>query len=592
MSTRTTTTVMAHRHQAGAEIIPLSRTAARHTGTRRRAYVLAPEDTRVRVVTRLLTLEADAGGLKKSDYQREADACGVSASAVEKWVRQARKARAAGHPALPEPRAPRCSKVVVDDEILLALHGKSMMAGYLECVARGLVDVHYSTFRNAVVKQIAPDVLAGIQRGERALPQYWVYLERADNPLMDMVTIDLFFPRVRCVDDATGEIVHPVWAAVRERASGALLAWHMFRGVVDGYELDANGEPKIRAAASGILALLGEAFRGWERDGVFVGGIPVRLRCDREALFLTPENRAALMALGIAVDPTNSYSSWENGAHERMHEVIREEALNGLPSSTRGPRTRTGALVHAESAIGFDELTGLLDRWALSYNFERVNSAVGTTPFQYWADRVAAGDRIDRAAPATLAELALPGEKTYKRGKHGIAQPDGTFSSHALMDHPRRDFTLARWPNDPDRREAFDAATGEWVATVYRREATPAAEEAAILARRGKARRTVQTLQEEAKRRYGIAHGPTPPRPQPPADDQQPTPGERPDVADTVEEVDPFAITDNVTPEAPADDTPGSGATPGPSSDPTNRTDETAGPVARMKALRAAEETS
>jgi hypothetical protein len=590
MTTRTTT-VMAHRHNAGAEVIPISRTAARHAGARRRAYVLVPEDTRVRVVTRLLALEIEAGGLKKADYSREADACGVSASAVEKWVRQARKAAAAGQAALPQPRAPRCSKVVVDDEILLALHGKSMMAGYLDCLARGLVDVHYTTFRNAVINQVSPDILAGVQRGERALPQHWVYLERGDNPLMDMVTIDLFFPRVRCVDDATGEIVHPVWAAVRERASGILLTWHLFRGVVDGYELDSNGEPKIRAAASGILALLGEGFRGFERDGVFVGGVPTRLRCDREALFLTQDNRAALMALGIAVDPTNSYSSWENGAHERMHQVIRQEALAGLPSSTRGPVTRTGELVHAGSSIGFDELTGLLDRWAMSYNFERVNSAVGMTPFEYWTERVAAGDVVEKAAPATLAALALPGEKTYKRGKHGITQPDGAFTSHALMNHPRREFVLARWPNDIQRREAFDAATGEWVATVHRRDAAPAAEEAAILARRGKARRTVQSLQEEAKRRYAIAHGPTPARPEPPAPDD---PAEVQTVAAAGEEgcagpADPFSITaSTTTSELP----PTVAADTQPDKAPADQTDETAGPVARMKALRAAEATS
>ena len=112
MSTTThTRPVHAGRHDTIATVIPMRGFAGRHVAPAKRAYVRVPEDTRDRVVARLLALETAQGKLRKRDYAEEADRCGASASSVEKWVRQARTARTAGRPATPDPRAARIRKV-------------------------------------------------------------------------------------------------------------------------------------------------------------------------------------------------------------------------------------------------------------------------------------------------------------------------------------------------------------------------------------------------------------------------------------------------------------------------------------------------
>lgn len=530
-----------HASPAGlADVIPMH--PAVEPPKARRKYTRLPEDTRARLARRLLALEAERG-LTKADYERAAHEVGVAVRTIETLVCQARRNLATlGTPA-PEPRRRRSSKVVITEDVLVDCHvGTNVMNGYLAALASGAVEpCAYSTYAQALYGSFGKDVIRGLQRGEPVMPSQWVYLERSISAPGEMFTIDMFFPGVRTIRD--GQLVIPVWVCVRDRGTGLILAWHQFARPARGAD-DERGDPAVGPNSIDIRALIGEAIRGWTRDGVFAGGVPLTLRCDREALFLTPDLRAHLMSLAVCVDPTNSYSSWENGAHERMHRVIRNEALDGLPASTRGPQRRGGKLVFDDTVVEFSELDDRLTRWVESYNFERPTDEFdGRTRFDVWAEHVNAGAHINRAAPATLAPFAKPLAELMTVGKAGVLRPGttGTFAAAALMapGFPKT-VALSAWLNDDDHLEAFDPQTGAFLATLYRRAAMPVQEEALIITARGASTRSVNSMLDRAKRQERIRNGPAVARPQPAVAVETPTP----DNAATVSADSPDVATD------------------------------------------------
>jgi hypothetical protein len=510
----------------GATVIPIQRT--RHAERAKRSYVRLSDELRERVTRELVALKVTSR-LDRAAYERASARTGASVSQLEKLVRAAVRNATAGGEARPDPRTGRTSKIEITSEVLLCHVNRDLTSAHMLAMASGLIPpCHRTSYRDAVLKVIDDNQLRGLRLGQRVMPEQWVYLDRRENPLMDVFTIDLFFPRVRTTL-ADGTTAVPVWLSVRERSRGLLLAWGLFHRTPRS-DFDVEGDPASGPTTATVLALLGEAIRGWHRDGVFCGGLPRALRCDREALFLTEELRTLLMTLGIEVDPTNSYSSWENGAHERMHQVIRREALQGLPAYNEGPRTRSGKLRFAEATMPFDELAELLDRWALSYNFERANSAVGDlTPFDSWCERLEAGDTVTRASNRELAALSLATGQTATKQRDGVTPPGSpfTYSGPDLVGVRNGTvYALGRWINDDRHLEVFDPKSGAYVATLERTTDMSAATEGAILRKRARQRETVEATFAEAARRHGIANGPAPVRPTPAAQPEPAAPGD------------------------------------------------------------------
>jgi hypothetical protein len=522
----------------GAKVIPLQR--SRHTAQPKRGYVRLSDELRVRVTRELVALKV-AGQLDAAAYAAISARTGASKRTLEGLVAAAvRNAAAGGEPA-PDPRTGRTSKIEITSEVLLCHVGRDLTSAHMLAMAQGLIPpCHRTSYRDALLKVVSGNVLNGLRLGQRVLPEQWVYLDRRENPLMDQFTIDLFFPRVRTTL-ADGTAAVPVWVSVRERSRGLLLAWGLFHRTPRS-DVDVEGDPASGPTAATVLALLGEAIRAWTRDGVFCGGLPRALRCDREALFLTEELRTLLMTLGIEVDPTNSYSSWENGAHERMHQVIRREALQGLPASNEGPRTRSGKLRFAEATMPFDELAERLDRWALSYNFERANPAVGgLTPFASWCERLDVGDIVTRASNRELAALSLPVGKIATKQRNGVTPPGSpfTYSGPALVGvRVGTAFALGQWINDDRHLEIFDPTTGAYVATLERTSDMSGQTEGAIIRERARERETVESTLAEMARRHRIENGPTPARPAPAA---EPEPTATAEAAEAAEAADATA---------------------------------------------------
>lgn len=485
------------------------------------------DDTRRRVTVELLTAaDTNRDRIPSALLRQVSDRTGVSARILQYWVRDARNQRLKGLPALPQQRQQKTSKYqnLDRDEICeLLLQCGSIQAAWEKAVVAGLIPQgHPNSFRQALYEQLGYDRVQGLLRGLPWLSRHWVYPKRhTDVGLTDLITIDLFFPRVRLSDvpENTWDDIEEehkkgaVYAGVRAAGTNVILAWKTY---------------KKHPTSRDIRALIGQAFLGWTIGGVFIGGVFSRLMCDREALFLTPELRAELGAFGCDVDPTNSYSSWENGGHERMHGVIRSEALIDVLASNDGVKGRDGKPALAEITMTFGELSSRMDRWSMSYNLERGQEALeGLTPVQAWVERVEAGEQPDVRKVSDLSRLALPLDTRVPKSKSGVwlgpnagyRGTPGHFIGSALMKIASKNVDVRYWPNE-NRAEAFDPTTGRWKGSLYRNdENLPAEAEAEIHGRRAKTRRTVESLVAEARRREAVREGTGSPQPTPRGDD-------------------------------------------------------------------------
>jgi hypothetical protein len=461
----------------------------------RKRYVTQPEHVIRQSVEALARVYDSAGRLTKADYQREADRLGVTSRTVENWWSTAVAKVQAAEPQVGrsgfEPVPPRRrTAVTFTAEHYPYFAGVSISNAYYEMIADDIFDrtVHYSTFRRAYTTQVPRDIRSGLRRGEKVMPNDWAYGPGPQTALGKVYTTDLFFPRIYTCDDTTGELLGKVtFVVIRDTASRLPLSWHLF----DHAPVSAE-----------ITALVGEAVRGWTHDGVFCGGVPDKLRCDNEGLLEAAPHREQLMNLRIVIDPTNSYASWENGQHERMHRVIREEALADLPGHTDGPRTRSNELylVPDVAPVPFSTLALRLDAWVRSYAFER--EIDGKTPFETWRERADAGEQIVHADAEGLAHLALlHGHVTL--GKKGVRILGEDYWGPELGAQPTRDFVARRWLNDPTIVEVL-TNDGRYLGSIPARRNATGLAQSQEQQRRSGSLRTVAAAQREAQRRRAL----------------------------------------------------------------------------------------
>ncbi|HTC69088.1 MAG TPA: Mu transposase C-terminal domain-containing protein [Acidothermaceae bacterium] len=462
------------------------------TAAPRKAYVAHKPHVIRQSVAALTKLEAQNGRLTKADYNAEAVRLDVSRRTVETWFARAQVAEPAEAPLAHEP-IPRSRRTTIslttDDYQYFA--GVSVSSAYYAMLADGrITPVHYSTLRRAYEAQVPLDIRSGLRRGEKVMPKDWSYPPGTQTALGKVYTLDLFFPGIRCADRNGQLLENVVWIAVRDAAVRLPLAWHLFD--------HAPTSPEV-------TALVGQAIRGYFHDGVYCGGVPERVRCDNEGLLNAMPHREELMHLRIQIDPTNSYSSWENGGHERMHRAIREELLTALPGHTNGPKTKAKKLyvVPGVAPIPFEELAAMMDRWARSYAFER--EIDGATPFEQWRDRIEAGETVEKADTEGLAHLALEYGQVLL-GKKGVRVDGEDYWNEELHGQPLRTLTARRWLSDRSTAEVF-RLDGTFVGSIPLRNAATGANVAASLKHRGGSLATVAASIREAERRRALLVG-------------------------------------------------------------------------------------
>lgn len=361
----------------------------------------------------------------------------------------------------------------------------------------------YTTFTRQMNASCGSNVVRGARRGTAGMNKD-VYLAVPAVSFMRRYTIDLFSLRM-AVRDA-GATVNPTGLYIREDNTDTIILTHVF-------DSDA-------VTAAMVANLLGRAFGGlsYEVGGgpVLIGGLPHEVLCDNGAQFSAEELRASLASLGVAVANINSYSSHENGKHERKHGQLRVQLLRGLPGSNDGARDTRGALMDTRDLLDLETLRDLVARWAWAHN-NRTGTADELTPLERWT-KAAAAAPLRIASAREVAPLALLHPRTCKQYKYGVRLLNRHYMHPDLSRPSSSSFAVGTWLGDPDHVELFNRTGSTWLGRATDNEKRSAAEEQSLLAHRADERDQVVAAHRRAnglnpRHRPDLPAAPTPAAP-------------------------------------------------------------------------------
>ena len=178
------------------------------------------------------------------------------------------------------------------------------------------------------------------------------------------------------------------------------------------------------------------------------GAVPARVRIDRGLEFAAEEVRDAFAALSVDPQRLPGFCPHSRGEVERIHRIIDQTLLCGLPGFTGGPRDAPGrrygplddrfaarlrAAGDPVTPLPVEAFAGLFAQWADWYNTERCHDRLdGRTPLQAWQDDpgplhrisgdrlrhllLASGERIIGTDGIRFASLAYVARELHGRG--------------------------------------------------------------------------------------------------------------------------------------------------------------------------------
>lgn len=475
-------------------------------------------------IARLLDLEQERRKVRKTlttaDYQATADGLEVSLNAVEKKMSKVRKGQdpveVRDRFEFDEAWLPYVAEAPDLYDAWLTLVGEGALY-YLDDEGKPIFDepddelprtYSYQTFWRAY-RRLDGAVQAGLLGDETDMQPHEAHLLRIVEEVMRLLTIDLYTPKIFAVHPDGTWPDGLYWVSIRDHASRAYLAEHLF------FHMPTAAE---------IIALIGVALRGKTyEDGTFVGGRhreETRILCDNQSILVSELSQEKMLTAGVVLDPVTSYRAWENGQQEKSHADTAAEALGTLPGKTDGPTYQNGELINPAGdgtgpVITTDEVAAILTRHAQSWNVARPSEALdGLSPIHIFQEQQ---DRITRIPDEIIAGLAMPviqkntgGLRTFNKRNDGIAHKHGRVTrwmgekvgalkgKHKLCvgDFPGARF-IAVW----------DGKTGEFLEFATPHEDVPAETATKIRERKAVNRRTVQEAHREAARRGHVRYG-------------------------------------------------------------------------------------
>jgi transposase InsO family protein len=190
--------------------------------------------------------------------------------------------------------------------------------------SRGDIDVSYETFNRAYRQQIPPAVRVGIKSGdETKMHKAMVFGRHEVEQVNDLWSCDHGQLPMTVIGDR-GKQVHPWVTVMLDEASRCIVAWAIT-------DKTPNEEVVVATLADGLI--------GREINGVFVGGMPARVRVDRGADWIGRWVTKCLMTLGIHGDPAAPYSPFQKGKVERVIKTIQTSFCPLLPGADLTPKT-------------------------------------------------------------------------------------------------------------------------------------------------------------------------------------------------------------------------------------------------------------
>lgn len=350
--------------------------------------------------------------------------------------------------------------------------------------ASGVYRGTYSSWTRATNRAYGKNVILGACRGTAAMSGD-VFETRARRPFMHTYSVDLFAVRAPLLH--RGQVIRPYALVVREDHTGVL---------VNSWIFDTDAVDAAMVACALGQAINGTTFALEDREQ-FLGGIPDLVLCDNGSNFTAAELNELLAGTGIRVQTINSYSSHENGAHERVHETLRDRLLRAFPGSSDGPIDHRGRLMDEREPLTLDQAREMLANTVWELN--KTTDHRGSTPVERWQQLEADGGIVRRAGVAEMARFAYPHPESCKKYKLGVRLNNAHFFTPRLSRYTQKRFFVHTWFGDPDHVELF-TTDGQHVGRAVRNGAQSAAESQANQAHRHEERDVVRAAIQDGTR--------------------------------------------------------------------------------------------
>ena len=344
---------------------------------------------------------------------------------------------------VPQPRT--CEKPGTHIQIAVAKENGNRKRAWQELRAEGAYTNGYRQFLRDL-EMLSPVTHASIIGGVKAGITQGLYTkahseQRLDRVIFDHTEADI---RLRRVYAGAEEMFRPWVTLLVDSATRMILAVVVTEG--DG----VRGDPPTES----IVALMASAIRGsTAADGTFIGGVPRLVQFDNAKAHLAEAMLNGYLELGIAAHAIRPGSPWEDGKVERLMRTFKDEFLSALPGYTKALTDRYEREPWTpEDCMPIEEFNERLQEWIDHYNFDRVHSALGTTPFEAWRDDTG---EIQVVEPAMLRHGFLAETRPRKVSKNGLRFRNIDYTHPKLATYVGRKVELRYLPNDTTFIEVF-----------------------------------------------------------------------------------------------------------------------------------------
>lgn len=289
------------------------------------------------------------------------------------------------------------------------------------------------------VNALPPVMSAGLTGGVKEALKHGLYLKgsstgRLDRVIFDHTEADI---RLRRVHAGTVEMFRPWVTLLIDSHTRVILGCTVTEG--DGIGGDPNTES--------LVALMAGAIRGQTAaDGTFVGGLPRLVQFDNAKAHLAEAMLNGYLTFGIATHAIQPGSPWQDGRVERLMRTLKDEFLSSLPGYTAALTDRYNHPVwKPEDCMAIDEFMVRLEQWVDVYNYERVHSSLGSTPFEAWRDDPVPIERVD---DGLIRHGFLAIHSGRKVSKNGVRFKDIDYVHSGLSRLVGKKVTVRFLPND------------------------------------------------------------------------------------------------------------------------------------------------
>lgn len=341
-------------------------------------------------------LAATGGVLSRRDAAMLSERTGVSVRSFYRW--------SASDERVPDPAAYATfvdavtalgpSGFFFDDVALTSLYlcGGNMARFREEVVAAGYPMPSPSTLSRLWRSTVSAAVREGARTGQRNRYRNLFYVRHSASMVDEAWQLDAFSLDVRVLlsatlNDGDGEVVADADAFVAYRPQLLLLQDDHSRFIVAWALLDH--EP----TAADTLALLADAYEARPAEdgsGIVIGGPTERLVCDNAGAFRAAAVEEVLVGFGSQLSPTPAYSPPAKGKIERVGQTIQSMVVTGLAGVvTEAQRWDTSHALEVDARhwLTYELLEARVAAAVWSYNYDRVHSGLGTTPFECYSSR-------------------------------------------------------------------------------------------------------------------------------------------------------------------------------------------------------------